>query len=193
MKSPRGKKLAAAFVVTVAATGCKKQPVVEPEGTSGEGSASIFRNGNVCRMAVPVHCPRGATCNPPPPLEIDCPPDHRDAGEPDPSPARPPGKEGWIRVRPHLWAYKGSCSYNAPYFCAPQGKPFKCEQPPQGLAFVSPKCSGVDAGATPIVHIESFVAYDGIGTCVSVPAFDCPQGTDCIDKMPAGSPVPCPK
>ncbi len=207
------KKLAASFVVTIAAipaatTGCKKQPLVDPDGigNSGPDTVSVYRSGEGCRMHVPEHCPKGASCNPPPPTEIDCPASHRDAGEVDPAPKRPPGKEDWLRATPHLYAARSGCGYTAPYFCAPPGKPHECMRPPNELAYVQLKCAVVEAGAgatdggvqardagppKPKIHIESFVRWDGFG-CEAIPAFDCEEGDNCLRAMPSGTTAPCP-
>src|SRR5690554_2857920 len=83
-RGSRKSALAASFVVTFAAqgaAGCKKQPAeqqvdVIEAGRRKEPSRSIYRDPfGECRLAHEVSCPVGATCNPPPPLLIDCPPD----------------------------------------------------------------------------------------------------------------------
>jgi hypothetical protein len=200
---PRKTKLAASFVVTVAAGtavaslgGCRKEAITDPP-VNAKGSAFVHRNGDRCTMSVPENCPKGASCNPPAPTEIDCPPSHRDAGEPVPSAGRPPGKEDWLRVRPKAWGSQYGCTYVAEYFCAAPPKPHECTSYPPPVQI---KCTpvvadaGVDAGkpAAPPSSwlLESFVYKDGLGTCHRVPSFVCTG--DCIKDMPADTPAPCP-
>lgn len=203
MKNGRGKQLAAAFVVTVAATGCKKQGFDPDGGSGGEDHASVSRNGDVCRMHVPQHCTKGAFCNPPDPPEIDCPAENRDASEADPSPARPAGKSAWLRVKPHLWVGQYGCSYSTAYFCTPPAERHHCDSPGGDVASTKLTCTAIEAGTTELTdatartgrrryRVEAFVHHDGVGGCRSVPAFECEEG-DCIRDMPAGSPAPCTK
>lgn len=199
------RKLAASFVMTISALpaaasleGCKKTPVDPPE-TPTKDSHSVYRNGDHCLMHTPEHCPKGASCNPPAPPEIDCPPSHRDAGEPDPRPERPPGKEGWLRVQPHLHAGSYGCTYQAERFCSPPGTPVECTPwPPSVTIKCKPSASldgGADAGraATPRgpYTLEPFTYKDGLGVCHKIPALECGDG-DCTKKMPAGEVTPCP-
>ena len=202
VKSARKTKLAASFVVTVAAVACRKETIESPETPRGDDHSYVSRNGDRCTMSLPEHCPKGASCNPPPPTEIDCPPTHRDAGEPAPPSARPPGKEDWLRVRPACWASQYGCSYVAEHYCAPPTKKAECTSSPPAVTI---KCSPIvgDAGAdaaadagkpkTPSTGpwlLESFVYKDGLGACHRVPSFEC--AGDCRAVMPAATPVPCP-
>lgn len=201
MKRGRSGRLAASFVVTATASttlACGKKPAVDPDPEpSGPGTAYVFKNGAHCSMGEPPpRCPKGVSCNPPAPIEIDCPPSHRDAGEVDPSPARPPGKEDWLRARPHLWVTHSGCSYTAAFFCAPPGKPYECARPTPG--FQTLKCVRVDGDASspapaagPRWRVEPFVVKDASGACRAIPAFEC-GGGECIDAMPEGQPATCP-
>src|SRR5688500_591877 len=98
----RGRKtrraLQASFVVTVA-----RAPACKPSttgGTSGGdvGTWHVQRRGEGCFLYQSTSCPENATCNPPPPMEVDCPPSAEgDAGtSTSKAPPSPPGKEGWV-------------------------------------------------------------------------------------------------
>src|SRR5690606_19320466 len=116
-----------------------------------------------------VSCPKGASCNPPPPMQVDCPPDMRDAGDPPAVTRRPPGKEDWLRVTPRLWSTTTgtTCNYQPEYFCAPPGKPYECTPHPKT---VTVGCTMGDAGTR---QVDSFVYKDGLGACRKVPASEC--------------------
>ncbi len=187
--------LAASFVVTFAAhgaAGCKKQPVESgdppepprPRVSSASISPSPFGD---CHLYENPSCPPNVTCNPPPPIVIDCPPDMRDAAEPAVT-RRPPGKEDWLRVKPRLWvSNQTTCMFEADYFCAPPGKPWECTERPKAI---SVPCTTDDAGTTR--KLESFVYKDGLGVCRKVPATECTAGVrgSCED-LPEGEVVPC--
>lgn len=204
MRSTRKTKLAASFVLTAAALpaaaglgGCRKQTVGEGDGpTANDRSqpAHVSRVGDRCTMMVPTGgCPKGVSCNPPPPIDIDCPPEP-DAGpsaDAGPAPARPAGKEDWLRVRPHLWASRYGCGYSPAYFCAAPPKPHECTVPPTPPTLKCTPANGADAGTATSWTIDSFVANDGLGACRKIPSFEC-TSSDCIASMPAGEIVPCP-
>lgn len=214
VKTSKRAQLTASFVVTVSALpalaglgGCRKQTVENEPLSRERGTASVWRNGDRCSMMPPSGpCPKGVSCNPPPPTDIDCPPSHRDAGEPAPTEVRPPGKEGWLRTLPHLWVSQYGCSYSAEAYCAPPPKPFArttsvgvpsvaCKPLPVADGGSAPDASATElASKTTRWSLESFVFMDGLGTCHKVPAFVCDttKNTDCIASMPAGEPVPCP-
>jgi hypothetical protein len=175
------KKLAASFVVTVAVMpGCRK--------TSGaEDSAYVFVNADGrCALSVSVHCPKGASCNPPEPPAVDCPPDKRDAAAPAPPTRRPPGKEDWLRVKPRAYAWQGHCSYSPEYFCAPPGKKHQCTQQPPATTKIP--CTELGDGGTFPHRFGAFGYQDGIGQCHEVDGFECPAG-GC--DLPEGRIVPC--
>lgn len=192
-RSPK-RKLAASFVMTVSAVasleGCRKT-TVEPEDPRYVGH-SVYRNGDHCFMNTPSSCPKGALCNPPAPPEIDCPSSYRDAGEPEPRPERPPGKEGWLRVQPHLYASSSGCSYEPERFCSPPGKRVECTPWPPGVT-VRCRPSGADAGpnARGPFAFEAFTYKDGLGVCHKIPAFEC-NDYSCEKSMPTGEVTPCP-
>jgi hypothetical protein len=234
--------LAVASALTLGACkrpGGKAQGSAPPRGPS----ASVFHaDDGHCELIEPVQCPKGAPCDLPTPLIIDCPAHPGDAGAganaganaggagadagaagahagaPAAPSRRPPGKEDWLRVRPHLWIGPRECAYEAERFCAPPGKPFECT--PEAVR-QSLSCSSViaDAGAggepeaagdangepsgpavtsapapakpppTPRYEVDSFVYRDGVGACHRVPKIICEVG-DC--PLPEGDPAPCP-
>lgn len=208
MRSTGKTKLAASFVLTAAAlpavaglAGCRKQTVDEGDARTKTGDrgalkrqpAYVNRQGDRCTMSVNIACPPDVSCNPPAPIEIDCPPepDAGPAADAGRAPARPAGKEDWLRVRPHLWASRHGCGYSPEYFCAPPPKPHECTAPATPPDIRCSPANGADAGTATSWTIASFVAKDGLGTCRKIPSFDC-TSSDCIDAMPAGEIVPCP-
>ncbi|HMR74021.1 MAG TPA: hypothetical protein PKD61_02885 [Polyangiaceae bacterium] len=75
----RSQRWAASFVVTLAAIpACTR-------GTRGTTSEVVRRSDGSCWRTYSTPCPEGASCNPPPPVEVDC-----ATGEklPPPAPAR---------------------------------------------------------------------------------------------------------
>jgi hypothetical protein len=65
-KMRRRRWFAAPLVITTAAIpGCSSAP----KGPDWY----VNRNGTACTASTPVHCPRNATCNPPPPHAVTCP------------------------------------------------------------------------------------------------------------------------
>ena len=185
----RGRTLAASFVVVVAGPACKKTPVVDPEPPPDMNTSYIGHQTNGdCTLSPVVHCPRGATCNPPAPEPIDCPPGHR-PNTPPPITRRPPGKEDWLRVKPHLNTFGGEwlCSYTAERFCAPSPKPYECTPYPEPVPVKCTKTKN-DAGQMS-AKTESFVWKDILGTCHEVPPVTC-ESWDC--PVPDGNVVPCP-
>jgi len=177
---------------------CKKQPV----GESGErDSVSVWANPQgKCFMSVPQHCPKGASCNPPPPPEVDCPPALRDASAPAAITRRPAGKSDWLRVLPRLSLNRGrqgaTCTYVPEYFCAPEGKKVECTKQPTNVdvkcAFVTEPGVPQDGGiAVPPGHftLETFVFKDVNATCHRAPAMECAmRGCDKVEDEV----VPCP-
>jgi hypothetical protein len=203
-RQPR-RVLAASFVVTVAAApsiaACKKTPLTDGDPPAGNESAYVNRREDgKCYMSVPEHCPKGASCNPPPPQQVDCPANMRDAGDAPGVARRPAGKEDWIRIPGGLsYMAPGKCSYMAERFCAPPGKPYTCTPYPTGVEI---KCSKIEPdGGTPDsgrpwayvptdFKVDPFTYKDGVGTCHQAPALDCSTGRRC--EIPETPVVPCP-
>ncbi len=77
MARPPRTRFAAPFVVVVAAAGgCsdgKKGDTAPPE-PKAQRSWSVHRTGDTCLAHVPMSCPEGYRCNPPPPMQMPCPP-----------------------------------------------------------------------------------------------------------------------
>ncbi len=195
MKKSR-RALAASFVVTVAAlpsAGCKKTSV--GDGTSGSGTetANVYRDSysGACHYTTPEHCPKNATCNPPPPREVDCPPNLRDAAvDPPAITRRPPGKEDWLRMQGSIWSADAtSCMVNHETFCAPPGKPISCTQNETQKV----PCTKGTADAGQFVtsfQVASFVWKDVTGKCHKTEPADCISNKRC--EIPEGEIVPCP-
>ncbi|MBX3191275.1 MAG: hypothetical protein KF819_30035 [Labilithrix sp.] len=195
MVRSRKNKLAASFVVTVSAlpviagaSACRKTTVdPDPEPAAKRGTTGVYRNGDTCYMSVPVSCPPGLACNPPAPPPVDCPPSHLDAGETAPPSKRPPGKEAWLRVKPHLYAASFGCSYTPEQFCTPAGSPHECLARGETVKVA---CTSIaDAGPTRF-SLAPFTYKDGLGVCHEIPAMECGEG-DCADAMPEGRVVDC--
>jgi hypothetical protein len=187
-------RLAASFVVTLAggsSEACKK------ESDTGGGDADrgyLSRRGEDCTYGQPEHCPKGAMCNPPPPMVVDCPASLLD-GQAEAHPARPPGKEGWIRVAPRFGAYHTECYFTPAYFCAPPDKPWSCASQ-EGKKLACTPLDGGDAGLTATRwKVDSFTYRDELGVCRVFPARECAANPpspadDCAATV--GDVVPCP-
>jgi hypothetical protein len=190
--------LAASFVVTVAAmpaAACKKTSDGENEGPD---TARVYRDysGIGCRYSVPEHCPKNATCNPPPPREVDCPPDLRDAGDPPAVTRRPAGKQDWLRMPSTIWLNEPECTVNPETFCAPAGKPIACTTAPAGQKVACTRMAGDGGVKDPQVRADdrfklvSFIWRDGTGSCHKIPELECVANKKC--DLPEGEIVPCP-
>jgi hypothetical protein len=185
----RRKALATSFVITIGAAaasttneGCKKKGVGESEG--GGTTFQRERDGS-CFLSYYAGCPKEGTCNPPPPMRVDCPPELRDASDSTVVRRRPPGKEKWLRVPPELWFVDKECKYRPEYFCP---------MPPAGDActaseIVKVACTEADGGTR---TVASFVYKDGVGTCRRIPAASCTPDRrgECV--LPEGDEAPCP-
>jgi hypothetical protein len=179
------RKLAASFVVTVAVMpACKKTTINDPEPPEGVKSVSINDYSGKCTLSIPMSCPKGASCNPPPPEEVDCPPGKGDASAPPGVSRRPPGKEDWIRVKPHVNAWSGKCGWSGERFVAPPGKPMASTE---WQKYGEVKCTATsDAGAAPH-KLDTFRWTDGLGACHEVSGLECAGQCD----LPEGKIVPC--
>lgn len=176
--------LAASFVVVVpVSAGCRKTSAGDQNA-----SASVYRAPDGCRISHPMSCPPGASCNPPPPEPVDCPPSLRDAGDPEPVARRPKGKEDWLRVRPSLWV-GAQCTYQPEYFCAPPGKRDQCTERGPIVTIPCKAKAEADGGKSGTYELASFVYKDGLGECRRVPAMECTTGR-C--DAPEGDVVTCP-
>ncbi len=189
MHHTQKKRLAASFVVTLtslpACDAPKKTSVASNPPVAVE-PAHITASDGRCFLEVPTHCPTGH-CNPPPPPEVDCPANMRDAAAPAPPARRPRGKEDWLRVKPSVAIDSDTarCSYGAETFCAPPGKSPECTS----SAPVTVKCAPeADGGAYGLFHIAAFVWKDAVGGCHEVDAFTCGPGA-C--DLPEGRTAQC--
>jgi hypothetical protein len=147
---------------------CKK--TAEPPSQPETMTLQVGLDGR-CFLHKPEHCAPGDSCDQPPPIQIDCPPNAGDAASPRPT-RRPPGKEDWVRAIPELVSFKGECTYSGEYFCAPPGKPPEC----------TPMAASVKVSCT-----DPFVWKDALGGCHQTSA----QGCSGSCALPEGEPVPC--
>lgn len=205
-----GQMLSASFVVTlVGATGCKATQ--GGSGASGPtdntpSKPSIFKggDGSGCRYALPEHCPPDVSCNPPPPMYADCPPEMRgDAGEIPPASFtrdtetddfRPANRAGWIRIKRDFWGSQSGCYYTADRYCPGPDQAGSCEE------HVSQKVP-CQAGPQPQAEkpmpegmrdpywIPSFVGIRAGARCERYPAFWCDPSSSC--SLPKGELVDC--
>jgi len=75
MRTPR-RWFAAPFVVTVTAAplACAPSSGARRDFPAGvEGAWYVTRDGTACSADPPMSCPKGASCNPPPPTVVECP------------------------------------------------------------------------------------------------------------------------
>lgn len=193
MKHPR---LKAAFVVTVAAAaGCTKAAAPENKGPSekiatGETAESNSWEASVHRISkgrctyLPAgSCPKGGTCNPPPPMPVICPPELNDGGPASLAPAPPQGKQGWLRTVGQYYKYEGKCSFTRPAYCPPKGAgTTSCTATKQ----IPVPC---DSPSPTSLHLSSIVYEDEAGGCMKLPEFTCTSPNGC--EAPAGIIVAC--
>lgn len=191
----RKRGLAASFVVTVAATGgCKS--LTGGNGAGGSGGGGPSESGvwispqpdGSCLYGESVSCPEGATCNPPAPRIVDCPPELVDgsAAQNDGGLA-PPSRKGWVRVRPQLNCWRGQCGYVPGHFCPGEKVAGSCQWP--GDQPLKHDAVPPDAGADDSVRIPSFVTRRADKSCIRYPEMHCPQNGPC--KLPPARLVSC--
>jgi hypothetical protein len=209
-----------AFVITVAALpGCRTggpgpHGQTEPETTDDSASKPPFAyvgkgSGEGCNYMPHMSCPKNVMCNPPPPTEIDCPPEADAGTNPDPAAARrPAGKERWLRVRPQLHVSRWGCAFAPAGFCPPtdvraacemsETIKLSCEQHHPAGAAAQPGEPRLDGGALPSppagheghFFVRSFVYRDWDQSCHEAPDFWCDPGQRC--RLPETKTVPCP-
>lgn len=197
MKTRPRRPPAAAFVITLA-LGCKRESPYGPDARRGGATPEpqapttatvIADTDGSCLYRLPgPSCPEGASCNPPAPERIECPPELRKAGMPAADPARPVGKEQWFRIPPELVATPFSgCFFRVEGYCAPVAQA-RCEP---GETVKVP-CAAIDPTAPPNARryaLASFSYRDSFGACRRVPATEC-SATSC--PLPATAVVSCP-
>ncbi len=161
--------LAASFVVTVAASGCTPRSTTGTTATDAIGGgpkaprgfssfpSSLHRRGERCTYMESGSCPSpesGGTCNPPPPITVECPPE-ADASPTAKVTSRPAGKEKWLHALAELNVSKWGCSFQPARFCPAVGEYGPCDN----VNFLTLSCqiagANLDAGSTP--HLKSGV------------------------------------
>lgn len=202
--------LSASFVVTlIGASGCK---ATQTGGSGATGPTdevprkpSIFKSeGEGCRYMLPEHCPPDVSCNPPPPMYADCPPEMRgDGGEP-PAPSyardteiddfRPANRAGWIRIRREFWGSQSGCYYTADRYCPGPDQKGNCEdhvsQKVPCQAGPQPQAEKpMPEGMQDPYWIPGFVGARAGSRCERYPGFWCDPSHNCT--LPKGELVDC--
>jgi hypothetical protein len=170
-------------VTLAAASGCKKTDV----DASTPAHVSDRGDGTCLYFHATSACPKGASCNPPPPETIECPQGMGDAAAATSSSARPPGKEGWFRIPSQLIAnpFHG-CFFDVEGYCAPVDVD-QCERGKE----IAVACKPIDATLPPNQRrfaLEAFDYQDSFGVCHHVAATECVSGA-CA--MPETTTVAC--
>jgi hypothetical protein len=153
-------------------------------------------NGSACLYAPASSCEPGRTCNPPPPMVIDCPRELVDApSDPDRDDYRPPNRAGWLRIKEHLRADALGCFFDSDFYCPPTHMDAPCDPGKSEKLQCDPLPSAEkDAGrGSPAANrhewqIDSFVATRAGNRCMRYPAFVC-DGPSCA--LPEGDSVDC--
>jgi hypothetical protein len=181
---PARAALAASFIVTLP-MGCKRQP-------EGPG-ASVYKSDRGCMYSVETHCPEGASCNPPPPAEIDCPPELEPAAKP-----AGPTRAGWVRVKERFSCYQAGCHFQSDYFCPHPGKTEgRCEAAKHkdvaGEPFDAAKAQP-PGGVPEATWVDAFIAERADGSCSMYTGFWCASACELPEPMLVSctSPPPLP-
>jgi hypothetical protein len=109
-------------------------------------------------------------------MDVDCPDELLDPHEVSDAPARPKGRERWLRVKPLLTLIGvQTCSYEPDRFCTPPSEPFVCE--PRRRSIVV-DCAAIDG--SPLTEptrwsVSAFRYTDAAGRCRLAPARECTQ------------------
>ncbi len=184
----RSSKLAASFVVVVAGACAKSAAPPEPR-PEPQASITTQPDGS-CIYYQSMSCPENATCNPPPPRKLDCPPDKRSENSrvlPEHD-QRPAGKEGWLRFQESFWVGNQTCSYTTDQLCPPSGASGACV----GAKSMELPCPAEPGGHLPRT-VPAFKAERAAGGCVAYPEFRCetagcqlpaPAFIDCSAELP---------
>jgi hypothetical protein len=138
--------------------------------------------------SVEHHCPEDAMCNPPPPDEIECPPE-LDPGAKVGGPMR----AGWVRVKEQFSCYGDTCSFSSDYFCPYPGKTLGvCDEQKrkdlQGEPFDPARSDMAPGGVDKGTWVPSFIGLRADGSCSQYPGFWC-NPDSCA--LPAPTTVNC--
>jgi len=125
----------------------------------------------------PVPCKEDGPCEDSGlPTDVDCPEELLDPHEVSDAPARPTGRERWLRVKPVLVLIADQmCTYEPDRFCAPPGDAFACEPARRSIAV---ECTAIDG--SPLTKptrwaVSSFSYTDAAGRCRVASARECTQ------------------
>jgi hypothetical protein len=158
----------------------------------------VVKSGGACLLVEPDEpCHDGMECNPPAPVAIECPPEVRSSSTAFDD-WRPPGKEGWYRVRPSMWTTQRGCEYVEDSYCHPSRGRAGCDERQVHRAACAPYGSIRDKSSVPRppkalvqpIWVAPLVAGRGGGRCEALPGFWCEAQTIC--ELPSsGNFVPC--
>jgi hypothetical protein len=217
-RSPRT-RFAAPFVVVVTAAGggCsdgKGGGTTTPPEPKPQQTWNVSRSGDQCYAHQPISCPKNATCNPPAPMMMPCPPEKPDGSFKVVSfdgkscfledgtttvtcptydyvpPPPPPAIDAAVAVAAQLRTWRVQRSAKD-CFAAPEPDP--CTQFQRKPGDPIPPCNPpepIKLKACPPVDVVAIVetATDVCETDSDVP---CDPGVKC--NPPAPSPIPCPR
>ncbi len=196
--------LAASFVATVASSACTPRATNGASGTDAIGGgpkspkgfssypSSLHKSGDRCNYMESASCPSaesGGTCNPPPPIAVECP--QEGGATPTTNTPRPAGKEKWLRALAQLNVSKWGCSFEPTRFCPPAGGYVQCDNMSAQTLSCQIATENRDAGQTPRLdggtmpktpdgkdgwfYIEGFSYTDVWGKCRRVDARWCEE------------------
>jgi hypothetical protein len=169
-----------------AATSCSSDArTAQHPQSSDRIPPSIGASDGICRYS-PAHY-SGARSGARPIYEVECLPS---LGGPPPGP-RPPGREGWLRMRPWLqmqWADNrvSDCRFTNEAFCPPPPLDVPCDwADDQTSVACAPKTTPANASSS--FRVERFTWRDKVGRCHRVDALECEPGC----RAPEGELVAC--
>lgn len=219
-RSPRTRFATPFVVVVTAASGCsdgKGGGATTPPEPRPQVRWVVHRQGGNCFASEPMTCPKGATCNPPAPMMMPCPPEKAEGASwnvvtydgktcflddtttpvtcpsydyQPPRPPPPPAIDAGVAVASNLrrWRVQRSAK---DCFAAPDADP--CTQLHLKPGDPIPPCNPpqpLKLTTCPPAHVVAIVetAKD---TCETHSDATCDPGVKC--NPPAPSPTPCPR
>jgi hypothetical protein len=162
---------------TVAAVALVSTVACDRVGRGSSYAAALDRAPDgTCRYTMAHEgCPRGAMCNPPPPIEVEC---------PDAAVVTPPGHTGWLRVRPALYATRtsGGCQFMPEYWCPPARSTEHCDT---SRVLRVPCTYEASDGGRRVANVAPFSYEVSPGRCACVSALRCEVTTRCDVEVSA--------
>jgi hypothetical protein len=167
------------WLVVSGAIACTPAPKMAPR------AGDLYRTANGrCQVRVewprgwaPLPCASDGPCEDDGiPADVDCPEELLDPHEVSTAPARPEGRERWLRVKPVLVLLGDQmCTFEPDRYCAPPDEPFACAPPPEPVAV---ECAALDGSRTikpTRWAVSSFRYKDAAGKCRIAAARECTQ------------------